>query len=162
MDAVDVEIRPATLEDLETVIALRIALLREHADNPIYGRLRPDASRRARKLFSAQLAAGNEVTLLAFPDPVQSAIGILRCIETAGSPLLYPERYAYVSSVYVEPAFRRRGVLSRMIDEAERWSRARGLEEMRLHNVSDYSLAGVAWEALGFVVVEQVRLRRLS
>jgi hypothetical protein len=49
-----------------------------------------------------------------------------------------------------------------MIDEAERWSRARGLEEMRLHNVSDYSLAGVAWEALGFVVVEQVRLRRLS
>ena len=37
----------------------------------------------------------------------------LRCMLAAGSPLLLPERYGYVSSAYVRPAARRRGVRRR-------------------------------------------------
>ena len=79
-----------------------------------------------------------------------------------GSPLLDPSRYAYVSSVFVRPEARRRGVLRALVCEAERWSRARGLEQMRLHNVAGSVEAERAWEALGFTVVEQVRLRSLA
>ena len=51
----------------------------------------------------------------------------LRVVESIGSPLLEPARYAYVSSVYVRPESRRRGVLRALLAEAERWCRARGL-----------------------------------
>ena len=38
-----IAVRRASLSDLNTILALRMALLREHAHNTIYGRLRADA-----------------------------------------------------------------------------------------------------------------------
>lgn len=155
-------VRQAVAADLDAVVALRLALLREHSDHPIYGRLRPDAERRARKLFAAQLASPNEATFLAASEPSLEAVGILRCIESVGSPLLFPERYAYLSSAYVVPSRRRRGVLSALLANAIAWARGRGLEEIRLHNVPDAPAASVAWAALGFDVVEQLRVRSIA
>lgn len=153
-------VRVATIADLDAIVALRLALLREYADHPIYGRLRPDAERHARPLFAAQLSTPGEVMFLAMRG--DEAVGILRCVETHTSPLLLPERYAYVSSVYVRPPERRQGVLRSLLAEADRWCRARGLGEMRLHNVGANDSAREAWASLGFEVVEQVRLRRLG
>jgi ribosomal protein S18 acetylase RimI-like enzyme len=153
-------VRPATPRDLDAVVALRLALLREHPDHPIYGRLRTEIDRRARDLFAAQLRSRTETILLA--ELGEDVVGILRCVESLGSPLLDPARYAYVSSAYVRPEARRRGVLRALVSEAERWSRARGLEQMRLHNVAGSVEAERAWEALGFTIVEQVRLRSLE
>ena len=153
-------VRPARARDLDAVVALRVALLREHPDHPIYGRLRTEIDKRARDLFAAQLRARTETILLA--ELGDDVVGILRCVESLGSPLLDPARYAYVSSAYVRPEARRRGVLRALVSEAERWSRARGLEQMRLHNVAGSVEAERAWEALGFAIVEQVRLRSLE
>ena len=152
-------VRPATSRDLDAVAALRIALLREHPEHPIYGRLRPEIDRRARELFSAQLRARNETILLA--ELAGEVVGIIRCVESIGSPLLEPARYAYVSSAYVRPDARRRGVLRALVTEVERWCRARGLDQMRLHNVAGSEAAERAWSALGFAIVEQVRLREI-
>ena len=153
-------VRSATPRDLDAVVALRIALLREHPDHPIYGRLRPEIDRRARELFAAQLRSRTETILLA--ELAGEVIGIIRCVETMGSPLLEPARYAYVSSAYVRPDVRRRGVLRALMTEVERWSRARGLDQMRLHNVAGSEAAERAWDALGFEIVEQVRMRTVS
>ena len=152
-------VRPATPRDLDAIVALRIALLREHPDHPIYGRLRPEIDRRARELFSAQLRARTETILLA--ELAGEVVGIIRCVESIGSPLLEPARYAYVSSAYVRPDARRRGVLRALVTEIERWCRARGLDQMRLHNVAGSEAAERAWNALGFAIVEQVRLREI-
>ena len=152
-------VRRATLDDLPSIVALRMALLREHAHNPIYGRLRPDADARARKLFAAQLASPNEVIFLA--DVAGECAGILRCIQSSGSPLLDPAQYAYISSVYVIPKARERGVLRTLLSAADAWCAERGLDEMRLHNAADNPLANAAWEALGFEVVEHLRVRSL-
>jgi ribosomal protein S18 acetylase RimI-like enzyme len=151
-----VTVRSATLADLPTVVELRVALLREHPEHLVYGRLRPDARERAYEVFGAQLRSANEVMLLAERDGV--VVGILRCVDTPNSPLLYPDRYCYVSSVYVRPAARRAGVLKALLRQAEAWCDERGLTEMRLHNVPD-GVASAAWEAQGFVVIEQVRMR---
>src|SRR5919112_6033515 len=153
-------VRAATPRDLNAVVALRLALLREHPDHPIYGRLRTEIDRRARDLFAAQLRSSTETILLA--DLEDETVGIIRCVESSGSPLLDPARYAYVSSAYVRPEARRRGVLRALVAEAERWSRARGLDQMRLHNVAGSTDAERAWEALGFAIVEQVRFRQLA
>jgi len=154
-----VSVRQATLADLDVVVELRIALLREHGNNPVYSRLRADAASRARPLFSQQLQSTDEAIYLAERDG--RALGILRCVDAVGSPLLYPARYAYVSSVYVVPSARRAGVLRALMASAVRWSESRGLREIRLHNASDNPLANAAWQALGFEVVEQLRVKTL-
>jgi ribosomal protein S18 acetylase RimI-like enzyme len=160
IDAAVLRVRPAVPRDLSAVVALRLALLREHPNHPIYGRLRAEIDRRARDLFSAQLRSSAETILLA--ELEGEVVGIIRCVESTGSPLLDPARYAYVSSAYVRPESRRRGVLRALVAEAERWSRARGLDQMRLHNVAGSIAAERAWDALGFAIVEQVRLRELA
>lgn len=153
-------IRVATPDDIDIVVSLRIALLRAHADNAIYGRLRPDVEERAYKLFARQLASPGEVMLLAERDG--RVIGCLRCVRSVGSPLLEPAEYAYISSVYVRPEARRGGVLRALMAEAERWCAERGLREMRLHNAADNDVASATWQALGFEVVELLRVRRAS
>jgi ribosomal protein S18 acetylase RimI-like enzyme len=153
-------IRPATIDDLDTVVAFRVALLREHWRNAVYKRLRPDIEERARRLFAEQLGSANEISYLA--ERGRDPVGILRCVETIGSPLLFPARYAYISSVYVRPAERRGGVLRELLGAAERWCRDRGLGEMRLHNAADNETANAAWQALGFHTVEVLRIRTVS
>ena len=152
-------VRSATTRDLAAVMELRLALLREHPDHPIYGRLRTDVTPRARDLFAAQLRAEGECIFLA--ESEGRVVGILRCVESNGSPLLDPARYAYLSSAYVRPEARRQGVLRALLSAAEAWSRDRGLDQMRLHNVAGSTSADCAWSALGFEIVEHVRLRVL-
>lgn len=153
-------VRAATLADLDAIVAMRLALLEEADDNPVYHRLRPDAVTRARRLFRQQLESGDEVTFLAERDG--AALGVLRCAESRGSPLLEPDRYAYVSSVYVMPPARRTGVLRALLEQASAWCTSRGLDEMRLHSVVDAGAANAAWDALGFTIVEHLRVRPLS
>jgi GNAT superfamily N-acetyltransferase len=151
-------VRRAALSDLPTIVELRLALLRENADHPVYGRLRADARERAHEIFGAQLRSPHEVILLAECDG--AIVGILRCVETLNSPLLHPDRYCYVSSVYVRPGARRGGVLKALLRRADQWCGERGLTEMRLHNVPGGS-ASAAWTAQGFAVTEEVRLKNL-
>lgn len=160
IDRSRIRVRRATAHDLETVVTLRVALLREYADHPIYGRLRANAEQLARPVFAAQLDSGYEATFLATVDG--DVVGIIRCVETVASPLLMPDRYCYVSSAYVVPAYRRSGVLRVLFDRAAEWCRERGLTEMRLHNVGTRESAAAAWDSIGFEVVEQVRLRRIA
>lgn len=150
-----ISVRPAGGGDLAVVVELRLALLREHGNNPLYARLRSDAPERARRLFAAQLASANERIFLA--EDEGSVVGIIRCVETVGSPLLDPARYGYVSSAYVRPAARRRGALRALVSAARGWCSERGIDELRLHSVADDPGSNAAWERLGFPVVEHMR-----
>lgn len=89
-------------------------------------------------------------------------MGILRCAEIEGTPLLLPERYAYVSSAYVIPQWRRMGVLRQLVAAAEDWAARRGLTEMRLSAACDSQTALAAWQALGFLPAEQLHVRQLG
>jgi ribosomal protein S18 acetylase RimI-like enzyme len=147
------------MADAERIAELRIALLRTHNTNAIYSRLRRDAMRRAVELTTEQLASNRETTFVATAG--ERVVGVLRCIEQRGHRLLRPARYTLISTVYIEPAYRRQGILRSLIDSAIAWSRERGLTEMRLQNAVDNPLALAAWDALGFEVAEQTRVRRL-
>jgi ribosomal protein S18 acetylase RimI-like enzyme len=153
-------VRPAALVDAETIVRFRMELLRVHARHPIYGRVRDDAVQRARRSTALQLASGRQITYLAFDG--RQAVGMLRCIDARGSPLLVPPRYAYIASVFVAASHRRGGVLRRLLDAAIVWARARGLTEMRVHATTDNTLANAAWERLGFGSAELLRRRELS
>src|SRR6201999_1341785 len=103
-----------------------------------------------RPMFAAQLDSENEVMLIAEEGHLPPPIGLMRCVETAASPLLSPERYCYISSVYVRPDHRRQGVLRALFARAREWCHERGLGEMRLHNVGTSGSSAGAWDALGF------------
>jgi GNAT superfamily N-acetyltransferase len=150
-------VRPAKLADLDSIVELRLALLREYQDHPFYARLRPEVVQRAYELYRTQLMSSHETIFLA--ERGGHVIGILRCVETATSPVLLPERYCYISSVYVIPPERKRGVLRMLMNAAEQWCDDRGIDEMRLHNSSRSPSARQSWSALGFEVVEEVRSR---
>lgn len=153
-------VRRATTSDLDVVIALRIALLREYSGHPIYGRLREDAADRARPVFEQQLRGLDQAIFLV--ERNGDVAGIARCTDSRGSPLLYPSRYCYVTSVYVKPEHRRRGLLVRLMAEVEAWAISRGLSELRLHNSTTSAPARGAWDQLGYEVNEEVRLKRLD
>ncbi len=153
-------IRRAQPRDLAEVVRLRIALLREHASNAVYGRLRDDAEERANELFGMQLRLEDQITFLA--ERGSDVVGILRCADTVGSPLLDPARYGYISSVYVAPSERRHGVLRALFGAAEEWCLGRGLTELRLHNAPENPLSSGAWSALGFEIVEHLRMRPVA
>ncbi len=152
-----ISVREAKVADLDAVVDLRLSLLREYGNHPLYGRLHPDARRRALELYRTQLASAHETIFVA--EAGNEIVGVLRCVDTPSSPLLLPDRYCYVSSAYVRPHSRRKGVLSALIGAAERWCDVRGITEMRLHNASGVRMAEDTWTALGFEVVEQVRRR---
>ena len=147
------------MADAERIAELRLALLGEHRSNPIYSRMRRDAPSRAIELTQEQLASEREAIFVATTG--ERIVGVLRCIDQRGHRLLRPTRFALISTVYVEPAARRRGVLRSLMDAAIAWSRERGLTELRLQNAVDNPLALAAWDALGFRVVEQIRFRPL-
>jgi GNAT superfamily N-acetyltransferase len=156
-----VTVRVARPSDLDAVVELRLALLREHSTHPVFGRIRDDAESRARRIFSTQLRnTSTEVIFLAERDG--EAIGILRCVHSIGYPLLHPDSYGYVSSVYVVPYERRKGVLKMLLAAAEQWCTHRGLDEMRLYSLPGNTESANAWQALGFEVVEQLRVRRIK
>jgi GNAT superfamily N-acetyltransferase len=150
-------VRPAKLDDLDVIVELRLALLREYDTHPFYEHLRPDVTLRAYELYRAQIASPYETIFLA--ERGERVIGLLRCVDTATSPVLLPERYCYVSSVFVVPPERKKGVLRAMMRAAERWCDERDIGEMRLHNAASSKAARETWGALGFEVVEEVRRR---
>ncbi len=154
-----VSVRRANAEDAKRIAELRLALLGEHKANAIYSRVRRDAMSRAVDLTQEQLASEQQVIFVATRG--ERIVGMLRCTDQRGHRLLRPARYAMIGTVYVEPSARRQGVLRSLMEAAITWSRERGLEEMRLQNAIDNPLALAAWDALGFEVVEQIRLRTI-
>ncbi len=155
-----VTVRAATPADLDTVAELRLALVREHRTNPLYSQLRPDAPILARRYFAAQLRSSDEVIFLA--EHEGHAVGILRCVQVAGIPLVFPALHGYISSVYVVPEARRHGVLRQLFEEALAWCRSRGLTEIRLHNAVENAAANAAWESFGFETAEYLRVLHIT
>ena len=153
-------VRAARLSDLDTVVALRLSLLREHRTNPLFERLHPDVDSRARDIYRTHLSSKDQIILLAERD--EATVGILRCVHANSSPLLLPESYAYLSSAYVVPGERRAGILKALFKEGARWCKARGLTEMRLYVSMDDDVARSAWDSLGFAAVEELRIHRLT
>lgn len=155
-----ITVRVATPADLDAVTELRLALVREHRANPLYARIRPDAPILARRHFAAQLHSSDEVIFLA--EHEGRAIGILRCVQVAGIPLVFPALHGYISSVYVVPEARRHGVLRQLFAEAIGWCRSRGLTEIRLHNAVENAAANAAWESFGFEIAEYLRVLHIT
>ena len=75
--------------------------------------------------------------------------------ETAPKPWNLESRYAFISSMYTEPQYRRQGIGGRLLKEALNYSRSQGLTHATLHaSQSGKSL----YESFGFKDTNEMRL----
>lgn len=148
-------VRVACPGDAAVVTALRIALRREERSVAIDPQDDDGASVLART--RRQLTSGSQAFLLAEEGGV--AVGVLRIAISD------PEdraAHALLTTAYVAPSHRQRGVMRHLVAAAEAWCRARGVPEIRLRNHVRNAGADACWESLGFPAVQVVRQRRLE
>lgn len=156
----DLVIRAAGAGDLDQIVALRLQLLREEARSPLYAHPRRDVAEQARILTEAHLASTTEVTFLALDG--DEAVGLLRCTVSRAGRLVHPTRYGFLTSAFVRPSHRRRGVLRSLVERAESWCDVRGLREIRLHCTVENAEGNATWESLGYTLAEIVRHRTIG
>ena len=147
-------VRAATVRDVPAIAAMRLALITEERHGTP---LPASAERRARRLSAVHVRGGGEITLLAVVGA--QIVGTMRCTEAGGASVLSGDRHAAITSVFVRPGFRRRGVVRALLNAAEAWCQERAIAELRLHCAIDNADGNAAWSALGFVPWE-VRYRR--
>ena len=107
----------------------------------LHARERPDRFRptdqpaRSQRLFDAHLANADQALLVAEVDG--DVVGLVRVqalerAEVPDVPALTPRRYAMVQELAVAQTHQRRGIGTRLMTEAHRWARDRGVTEVGL------------------------------
>lgn len=138
-------IRRATLADLDALVALRVALMREMGDvAPADEAALAEAIRR---FLIAELPAGRFlVWVAAGEDGAVIACGGLVFVRKPPSPRNHSGREAYIMNMYTAPQWRGRGLASRLFAALVAQARESGVGGIRLHATEDgrglYARAG--------------------
>ena len=112
-----------------------------------------DKPARSRGLFDAQLDAPDQALFVAEVDGV--VVGLVRVqaverLEVPDVPALAPRRHAMVQELVVAQAHQRLGIATRLMSEAHRWARDRGITEIEL-NVYEFNQAALRlYSKLGY------------
>ena len=126
--------------------------LAESADHPaayrlyaeadaLHARERPDRFRptdqpaRSRRLFDRHLADPDQALFVAEVDGAVVGLVRVQALErfaVPDVPALAPRRYAMVQELVVAQSHQRRGIATRLMTEAHRWARDRGLTQVGL------------------------------
>jgi GNAT superfamily N-acetyltransferase len=137
--------RLASIDDVETLITLRIEFLAEVINTGLADPIWLDA---VRQFLKTTLASGKLVVYLAESNGAAVGVGWLIYHQTVPSPASLTGRDAYVMDIYTRPQFRRRGIaraiLQRLLDRA----RQTDCRRVTLHSVDD---ARSVYSGLGFV-----------
>ena len=138
-------VRPATLDDLDLLVAHRIAMFTDMNVAVDAAMLQPAFARWLRETMPAgayrawlvedengRIVAGGGATIIPWPPGPQ-----------------YPgDRLAFVYNVYVEPALRRRGLARMVMDALHAWCREHGVGSVALNASQD---GQPLYEAMGYV-----------
>jgi len=115
----------------------------------------PTWRRRYEDFYASRYADDRAALFLAEIDGAPVGVAAVYLMTNHRSEI-FGYRSAYVSNVWVEPAWRRRGIASQLTRQTVKWARGRGCEVVRLRS----SKAGRAvYAGLGFVTSEEMELR---
>ena len=99
--------------------------------------------------YLAELRDDHEVRLLALVDNTPAGICSLSLREAPKSPLLRGEKGLYVVDLFVDPAFRHRGIAKALLEEGIRRGQAFGAKRLSL-TVWPFNQAAISfYESLG-------------
>jgi len=123
---------------------------------------KPPGLARERDYILGLLADENVGLFLA---QVGSQVVGLVCVQARAAPdapILVPRRYANVDSLVVKQGFRRRGIGRALMERAQAWAQAKGLDNIELH-VWEFNQEAIAfYERLGYENLSRRMGKRLD
>ena len=142
-------IRPATLADLPAILPLNAVVQSWHADH-FPERFRADPDPMALETYFSDMIAGDKTYLdVALQAEAVCAYMLTRLDIHDGSPFTLPRRHLQIEHIAVDPAARRKGVATALIDAARVRARALACTELNLSSWAPNTAAHLAFEASG-------------
>lgn len=126
---------------------LQLEMWQDHAQNPIY-QVVPDALELLQNNLREHLNHPDWRIFVADVDG--DPVGTLSCWIIEQKFLFVPRRFGYIGSVYVKPAFRRRGLTRQLTELAIQFCRAQSVTQVRLNTDVSNPVSNATWQALGF------------
>ena len=146
----DLNVRPATVDDYSAVCVLFAEVDALHRDNLPHIFRQPEGVAREKDYYLGLIADENVALLVADVDgsPVGFGHAILR--DAPGMPIFVPRRYAVIDSLVVKSGFRNRGIGRALVDRVQEWALAKGAGSIEL-NVYEFNEKAVSfYESLGY------------
>jgi ribosomal protein S18 acetylase RimI-like enzyme len=113
----------------------------------------------AEQIAARLVACANiETAILAEVDGQVAGFACVRVVPC----VLYAEPYAELTELYVEPAFRRRGLGRALIAYAEQLARARGASELLIMTGTGNAVAQALYRAAGYATYAVALNRKVS
>ena len=155
------QIRTATVEDLDELVAMWAQYMRAHALNPAYRQLRHDALVEKRRAFVHKIEDATAAIFVIERDD-RGLDGMISCFLETNELYFNPPRYVRIQTPFVRPEARLKGNLKRLLETVFEWAREWGIEEVRLFAGADNVVANAVADDLGFEAIEVVRRRPLD
>jgi ribosomal protein S18 acetylase RimI-like enzyme len=145
-----IDVRPVGPDDWRVWRALRLVALAEapHAFSSVLADWQGPGDREER--WRARLAGAGSCTLVAYVDGEPAGMAGGTTAEAAGERNA-PEDVVEVVSMWVDPAYRGRGVGEALLRAVERWACRRGAGELRLAVMLGNDPARRLYERQGYV-----------
>lgn len=141
------EIRPATTQDTEAVLALYRLLFAEMAA------LQPEAFERAdqdRAFVKGAIRSDHADVLLATNEGVAAGFAMVRCCMTPDYPAVKTRRYAHLMDLAVLPPYRKRGMGTALLGAVRQWAVDRACSYVELCVLEENQTARRLYEHAGF------------
>lgn len=162
MSAMSMVLREATAEDVDSVVHLVGAMLRDMAS---YGGRALDAEDQVESELRAHFTGGlgdrdHVVLLVALEGSEKAPVGVIEASVRPPHSIFRSRRVLHIHSIYVDPGRRREGIGHTLLDAALEWGREAGCVEAEL-NVLVNNPARRLYERTGFEVLEVKMSREL-
>lgn len=148
----DIRIRSARAEDLPTLAEMRRRLQDVITDfEPLLWRLSPEQLARGRQYY-AELITHDTNRILVAADARDQPVGMI-VIRVLENRQLDPARYGRIDDAWVEPDYRRQGVMRRLVRAAAEFIAAHGIGTIMLDFAVHNKVSEDCWRSLGFIPV---------
>ncbi len=135
--------------DMDAVVRLWNGEVEYHESIDPRLQVREDAEEGFRR-FLSRIAASRADVIVLVADSGGEIVGFLIGMVRERTPVFVRSRHGYITDIYVDPGFRRRGVGRKLVEAAEEWFISQGLDHVRLQ-VSAANESGLAfWRSVGF------------
>jgi GNAT superfamily N-acetyltransferase len=146
-------VRPATVADIQSLVAHREAMFRSMGVECDYAKM----ARHYGTWLEDAMPNGTYVGYAAATtDGTIAASGGLLVMPWAPGPWQMDPRNAWIVNVYTEPAHRRHGLARQLMNAMHDWCRERGIERTALNATS---VGRRIYESMGYEVVHDPMMR---
>lgn len=158
-------IREATVKDVPAIVRLWEEFVKEHDETVIKNnpKIRPylikkrSASIIFEKFARKSIMSKNSAVHVAEVNGTPVGYSLIQ-VKTA-IPVFRLEKIGYICDLFVKKEFRNRKISSRLMDEAMKWFKKKGIEQISLAVYKDNEFAHSIYKKWGFID-NQIEMRR--